>query len=588
MSRFDVKMNELADAIKGKNTSVSGKLSVQGMIDAVGGIEVGGGGDTSDATVAAADVRQDKVFYGANGRDVGTMPELVASPIIIEEAGSHALGNGYYEDCTIEIGSDTLDEMNIRAGVNVMGVDGTFSAAATATDADILEGKTAAVNGKMVTGKLKVGSGDSTVKFGYWTEDGKFQELDLSGDSPVDSGTPAAVNAVTFNTGKPVPEYGGGGGIDFYECTSYTPDFAGGMQYSIILSGADDAAANGTYIRKAWVENPPDEWSDDPIAVWEKDNGYTIKEYCYSEYNYGVYNASGSSIYSSNEPYWSRVTDYNDIVWADSDWNDVTLTFTDGVPTEIPPTTEAWSGRKVVQDTETGLWSRTDQYQENMTAPFFTPEVGKVYSEDTSIACSAVFNEAAQNLVALYRFDGNYIDTAGKTMATLTEKYIEKEGKFDGCMTGDSYNAEMADSSYYMTIMGLPEMDAFTVEWWQKDDDNYGDGGAFMWQPQEDGKARSTFATVSIPKEDSRYITGKWKHLAFVREAGSGIVTQYLNGKNVGTISYAAKLGGRTVKFTGLTAQTGQAKTVKVDELAIYSVAKYTSDFTPSNSPIVI
>lgn len=44
MSQFDQKMTELADAIKAKNTNISGKLSIQNMIDAVGGIAPGGGG----------------------------------------------------------------------------------------------------------------------------------------------------------------------------------------------------------------------------------------------------------------------------------------------------------------------------------------------------------------------------------------------------------------------------------------------------------------------------------------------------------------------------------------------------------------
>lgn len=40
MSQFDVKMTELADAIKAKNNNITGQLSVQGMIDAVDGIVI--------------------------------------------------------------------------------------------------------------------------------------------------------------------------------------------------------------------------------------------------------------------------------------------------------------------------------------------------------------------------------------------------------------------------------------------------------------------------------------------------------------------------------------------------------------------
>lgn len=120
MSQFDAKMTELADAIKAKNNNITGKLSVQGMIDAVGGIPIGN------------------------------------------------------------------DEYN------------------------------------------------AAVTFGYWTADGKFQALDLSGDAPVDSGDPIAVDAVMFNTGKPAPEHLGGRGMQFYLCTGYT----GVIEKIVITAGA--------------------------------------------------------------------------------------------------------------------------------------------------------------------------------------------------------------------------------------------------------------------------------------------------------------------------------------------------------------
>lgn len=132
MSQFDVKMNELADKIKSKNTAVTGKLSVQGMIEAVNGITIGG-------------------------------------------------------------------------------------------------------------------AGDSTVKFGYWTADGKFQEVDLSGDTPVDSGEPITVDAVTFKTGKPTPDYpttGGGGSMEFYKCASINSDY-----HAVAIDGQDfdlDTSAGGS------------------------------------------------------------------------------------------------------------------------------------------------------------------------------------------------------------------------------------------------------------------------------------------------------------------------------------------------------
>lgn len=452
-----------------------------------------------------------------------------------------------------------------------------------------------------VTGKLSIaaateavnsitvgGAGDSTVKFGYWTADGQFQEVDLSGDSPVDSGEPIAVNAVMFNTGKEAPDYGGGSAIEFYECASYTPNVEAHTRYIMTLSGAADEKANGTYVRTKWVDPPPEEWTEDPIAIWENENGYRIEEFYYSEFNYTFYNASGESFCYSNEPYYTRVTDYSSIVWWNNDiGSDVYYSFSAWQTEEVPATTEGWAGCKVTQDAETGLWSRTGEYKENMPAPFFTPQVGMIYSEDTSIACSGMFSEADTHLVALFHFDEDANDTTGNVATTLTEKSIEQNGKFDGCLYGDTYNANIADSSYYMEIIGLPELDAFTIEWLQYDEDNYGDGGAFLWQPATDELARSTFASVGITKDDPRYISGKWKHIAFVREAGSSVVTQYINGKSVGTVDFSDKIGGRPINFVGLAPSTGQAKTVRIDELAFYNAAKYTADFAPRNIPII-
>ena len=83
MSQFDVKMTELADAIKGKNTNVSGKLSVQGMIDAVDDIELAGGGvDVSSVTAKPSDVLNTAKFVDNSGvLQSGTMRAFLPSAI---------------------------------------------------------------------------------------------------------------------------------------------------------------------------------------------------------------------------------------------------------------------------------------------------------------------------------------------------------------------------------------------------------------------------------------------------------------------------------------------------------------------------
>lgn len=503
----------------------------------------GGSIDLSFITAGASDILNGKVGSDSAGNPVyGTITQKAAASYTPGTSDQSIAAGVYLAGKQTIKGDSDLTAGNIRSGKNIFGKAGTFTADATATAADILKGKTAGIKGAMVTGELEVSAG---------------------------------------------------GSIDFYECTSYTPGFAGGFQYSMTVSGASDPKANGTYIRKVWVAEPSYDWSDDPIAVWENANGYTLKEYYYSEFNYTIYNASGNSVYYPNEPYWERVTDYNNIMWTDTDWNDVTLTFVDEAPVELPPVTEAWSGQKVVQDTETGLWSRTDTVKEGMTAPFFTPQVGMVYSEDTSIACAAIFNEAAGHLEALYHFDNDTIDATGKTKITsIGEGWYKSnsDAKFgNGSIEADCYMHESGYSSYYLDISGLPEMDAFTIEWWQKDDSKYGDGGYILSQPETDNLPVSVLPAYRIPHDSSDYAIHVYRHWAFVRKAKSSTVDVYLNGKKMGSVEFTAKLGGRLVKFTGVSSYSGtQVKNARIDELAIYSVAKYTGDFTPANSPIVI
>ena len=73
--------------------------------------------------------------------------------------------------------------------------------------AEVIKSKNTDVTGKLtVQDMIDAVSGiaikDSNVKFGYYTADGKFQALDLSGDTPVADGDPMDVDAVIFDTGR--------------------------------------------------------------------------------------------------------------------------------------------------------------------------------------------------------------------------------------------------------------------------------------------------------------------------------------------------------------------------------------------------
>lgn len=119
-------------------------------------------------TVTAADVKKG-VFYidSAGVKQEGTMDNHGVKEVELQEIPS-SLPEGYYERIDLPAADDltNLTAGNIRKGVNINGIDGAFTGDATATAADIALGKTAGVNGTMITGEMEVGSSsDDALEF---------------------------------------------------------------------------------------------------------------------------------------------------------------------------------------------------------------------------------------------------------------------------------------------------------------------------------------------------------------------------------------------------------------------------------------
>lgn len=125
-----------------------------------------GGTDTSDATATAADILSGKTAYGINGKITGTIPSQAAKIITPTTTSQTAIAAGTYAWGIVSVAGDAdLIADNIKKGVSIFGVLGSYegeggidTSDATATSADIVEGKTAYVNGEKVTGSMVVQS----------------------------------------------------------------------------------------------------------------------------------------------------------------------------------------------------------------------------------------------------------------------------------------------------------------------------------------------------------------------------------------------------------------------------------------------
>lgn len=111
---------------------------------------------TGNAT--AADTLAGKTFYNTNAKvkETGTMPNQGAvSHTLTNQGASYTIPKGYHNgNGVVNANITNLIAANIKAGVTVGGVLGTFTSDATATASQILSGYTAYSNGSKITGTM--------------------------------------------------------------------------------------------------------------------------------------------------------------------------------------------------------------------------------------------------------------------------------------------------------------------------------------------------------------------------------------------------------------------------------------------------
>lgn len=124
--------------------------------------------DTSDANATAADLLLGKTAYVNGSKITGNIPTVpIATPTISVNTNGLITAtltqqSGYISTVgtttkTLQLSSSQDADFiaaNIKTGVNIFGITGTFTSDATATAAQIQNGKTAYVNGNKITGTL--------------------------------------------------------------------------------------------------------------------------------------------------------------------------------------------------------------------------------------------------------------------------------------------------------------------------------------------------------------------------------------------------------------------------------------------------
>ena len=219
--------------------------------------------DTSDATAAASDILNGKTAYAKGNKITGTIQSLDTSSYMpstedqVIESGQYLLGTQ-----TIR-GDSSLVSDNIKSGTSIFGVNGKESVVdtsdATAAASDILNGKTAYVDGNKVEGSIST-LGETTYTpsvLNQTIESGQY----LSGSQIILGDE----NLIAANIKRDVSIFGvtgtysGGGGeiteFSILDCTDLTSSAEVVAEYSSSIMTSNDGLFETFIPLKDYVYN---------------------------------------------------------------------------------------------------------------------------------------------------------------------------------------------------------------------------------------------------------------------------------------------------------------------------------------------
>lgn len=115
--------------------------------------------DLTADTVTADKLLEGETAHGADGAPIeGTMPDKTGVGITLLDKAAVAIPKGYYDGASyVQMDATSyvnLDAANIKPGVSILGISGTYTNDATADASEILSGASAYVGGRKVTGTM--------------------------------------------------------------------------------------------------------------------------------------------------------------------------------------------------------------------------------------------------------------------------------------------------------------------------------------------------------------------------------------------------------------------------------------------------